>query len=426
MNDQRNHSLVRRIAYGALVSAVGCAVVLGIRAGRPAHDGARAIACAGGELEAAHHAAAGYLNRVAKPDGSFVYRVNPGAAAEPKRRYNMLRHAGAIYALSSYERRYPSASTQDTLRAASDFLVREAIGPIEGHDDLLAVWTRPEQVGGSKRLRAKLGGAGLALVALLGAREVGASSVPPETLNALGRFILFMQKPDGSLYSLYVPAEGGRSDSWTSLYYPGEAALGLVLLDELDPNPAWIDGATRALAWLARSRDGAEQVPADHWALLATARLLPRLDPGTSERTRLALIRHAEQVSESILDVLPSTDAARLEHTGFVDDGRTCPTATRLEGLLAALSFLPDEHEALRRRIAAAVGPGIAFLMRAQLNDGEHAGGIPRAIRRLDREPAHDHARFNERAGEIRIDYVQHTLSAMLAVERSPRACRGE
>ena len=57
-----------------------------------------------------------------------------------------------------------------------------------------------------------------------------------------------MQKEDGTFYSKYIPAEGGRSVRWTSLYYPGEAALGLLMLYEKDPSAAWIQAAANAIA----------------------------------------------------------------------------------------------------------------------------------------------------------------------------------
>lgn len=43
-------------------------------------------------------------------------------------------------------------------------------------------------------------------------------------------FIVSMQRHDGSLFSKRVPPVGGKE----SLYYPGEAALGLIDLYELD------------------------------------------------------------------------------------------------------------------------------------------------------------------------------------------------
>jgi hypothetical protein len=93
--------------------------------------------------------------------------------------------------------------------------------------------------------------------------------------------------------------------------------------------------------------------------------------------------------------------------------GAVTPTATRLEGLQAALTFLPSDHPIVPH-IHATVERGIDFLLRAQVKEGPHAGALPTSIAMLPDDGAPDTQRFNERATEVRIDYVQHSLSAMV------------
>jgi hypothetical protein len=111
-------------------------------------------------------------------------------------------------------------------------------------------------------LQAKLGGAGLGLAALLELEKVEPDFTPLEDLRRLGRFVLYLQKPDGDFYAKYIPSCGGRRDDWVSLYYPGEAALGLVLLYERDSDPAWLRDAAAAIAYLAHHRGGQTDIPA--------------------------------------------------------------------------------------------------------------------------------------------------------------------
>jgi len=59
---------------------------------------------------------------------------------------------------------------------------------------------------------------------------------PMGYLPKLGNFLLFRQKTDGSFYSKYLPEKGGRDDCWRFLYYPAEAALGLLMLYTKDPS----------------------------------------------------------------------------------------------------------------------------------------------------------------------------------------------
>ena len=52
---------------------------------------------------------AGYLMDACTANGRFVYRVNLDPAVVLKPRYNILRHAGAMYALALYHTRRPTA-----------------------------------------------------------------------------------------------------------------------------------------------------------------------------------------------------------------------------------------------------------------------------------------------------------------------------
>jgi len=360
-----------------------------------------------------------YLVRWCGPDGKFRYRVHLDPRVEPSPRYNVLRHAGAIYALGMYHGACPNEQVRSTLVRAGEFLRRECIAAVPGRDDLLAVWSPPELVLRDEPLQAKLGGTGLGLVALLMVERAAPGTTPPDELRKLGQFLVWLQKEDGSFYSKYIPAEGGRWDEWTSLYYPGEAALGLVMLHDQEPSPVWLETAAKALGHLARTRQGTDDVPADHWALIATARLMPVFDRYSMPVSRELLVQHAVQICEGMLsNQKPRPDDSTLAGC-FTGDGRTSPTATQVEGLLAALEFLPEEERELRARIEEAVARGLAFLLRAQVTSGEHVGGVPRAIGPLAGDfRLSDVEGFNRRAGEIRIDYVQHATSAMMQYNR--------
>ncbi|NNF43547.1 MAG: hypothetical protein HKO59_15450 [Phycisphaerales bacterium] len=362
--------------------------------------------------------ATGFLLRNCGSDGQFVYRINLDPESTVKPKYNMLRHAGALYALAEAVPRDPDPARCDAVRRAARFLVDVAVAEVPESGDLLAVWSPPGLTRSKRPLQAKLGGSGLGLLALTTLESAVPGSVPENVFAPLARFICFMQKEDGSFYSKYVPEQGGRRDRWTSLYYPGEAALGLVRLFERDGNSQWRDAAARALAYLARSRAGDESVPADHWALLATARLLEQTNGTDRSVERGVLIAHAVQVCESILrEQVWETDQPAFVG-GFASDGRTTPTATRLEGMLAALTFLPDADPELALRLRSSIDSAMGFLLPAILTDGPHAGGVPRAVMRFADDDPRNVRSFNRRATEVRIDYVQHALSAMMQYER--------
>lgn len=168
------------------------------------------------QLNQAIHLAADYLLKICDDKGKFVYRINLNPKVKPKRKYNMLRHAGTMYALAMYEQKYPNAKTLDTLVRASQFL-KKTIAPVPNKAGLLAVWSKSQMTGSKIPLQAKLGGTGLGLVALLSLEQIKPGTTPIEYLRKLGQFLVFMQKNDGSFYSKYVPSLGGKNDKWTSL-----------------------------------------------------------------------------------------------------------------------------------------------------------------------------------------------------------------
>jgi len=364
------------------------------------------------QIETAMDLAADYLCSQIKKEGQFVYRINLNNKVRVKPRYNILRHAGTIYALGTYNEVYPSQIAEEVILQAGDFL-RQQIEPVPDHLGCSAIWSHRKIHHRNRAKAAKLGGTGLGLVALLTEERLRPGATDPKILCELGNFLLLMQQPDGGFYSKYVPSKGGFDD-WVSLYYPGEAALGLVMLYEHDPNPKWLASASGAMEFLARTREGDKEVPADHWALLATSRLLSHIDNQVQRELHERLIGHTIQICNSILRSQQPLLNDPIRAGSFDDQGRTTPCATRMEGLQAALSYLPVEQAFLRKRIKESCDLGINFLLRAQIVQGYAMGGFPRSI--FGNPPFADQvaSKKDRRWPEIRIDYVQHALSALL------------
>lgn len=367
--------------------------------------------------------ASGYIERATGPDGRFVYvaDLRPDAELDPDE-YNTIRHAGTIYALAQAEARQPSERRRDAiLRSVRHF--RQTMAPPPGAvlplgEPMIAVWSQPEVHNGREIAQAQLGGVGLGLVGLVSVEGLMPGTTPREDLRAMGRFTRYLQRNSGEFWSQFVPARGGRDDSFKSLYYPGEAALGLTMLYELDRDPQWLAAAGKALVFLARERESQPltEIPHDHWALIATSKVLPHIEAFATPEARGLIMGHAVQVIEAMLAGVPR-DVDDPDLRGMLTfDGTLTPTATRLEGLLAMLPLLDGaEHAELRARVVAACHGGIAFLLAAQIREGELAGGIPRARKPLPEQMTKGAI---ARVGEVRIDYVQHALSAFIEYER--------
>ena len=363
------------------------------------------------ELDEAAVRAKTYLVGALNDDGSFVYRRNLDSGISVPPSYNLLRHAGAIYSLAMYEDAYGDDSTVPTMVQAAKFL-HATLGPIPGQENMLAVWSDPKLIHSDKELTAKLGGTGLGLIALLMTERHAPGTTPQDTLTQMGNFLLFMQRPDGGFVSRFR-ASIGKDFSWHSQYYPGEAALALVMLYEQTEDARYLKAAAESLAYMAQIRFGQPVVAADHWALLATERVLTHQQVLGQKPSKDLLIAHGAQITDSILVRRYSYPPDTVFHGALGGQARTTPTATRLEGLLAAYEFLPPQYGELRTIVEEVASDSVAFLVRSQVKKGEYVGAIPRAIKPMGGE-GEDVEKFNRRVGEVRIDYVQHALSAML------------
>ena len=329
--------------------------------------------------------------------------------------YNLLRHNGALYALTqSYQRLQRRPITTTTTNSKERAIDKERLlqviqqgvhylrdnallpPPSQQHPQhespLLAAWERqdlndPQSI----PTTAKLGGAGLALLALTQLDLIQEGAVPLQEVRALGNFIATLQNPRDGSFTCKYHWKTGPDDAWQSLYYPGEAALGLVELartevrllehppkqqrsgttttttkqqQQQDPYPQWLKLAKNTLLYLERYRREQpwEAIEPDHWALLATAQLLPLLHQQLQQKKEekdkdtkqedveyWLIYQHGIRVATAMIAnsaaaQAQGTDPKTHQHTYgcFTSDMRTCPTATRLEGLCTFLSRAGD------------------------------------------------------------------------------------
>lgn len=338
--------------------------------------------------------AAGYLENACGPEGKFKYAVSTRTRQESES-YNIVRHAGAIYALAMYNRSKPDRKAVEAMVRAARFMQKNYVRPGERYGQLAV---RSESIG--PRSDGELGPSALGLVALAEVRKVAPRVVSLNELQGLGLFLLSLQREDGSFVEKYNGELGPQQ--LDNLYYPGEAALGLVELYEADHAHQWADAALRALSSLAKDRGSLFITPPDHWFLIAAAELFSACKnhcPAWSEN----LPQYASKICDAIVREQLHNPSSFLDGA-FDQKGQTGPVAARMEGLLAVMRTVSDN--ALCSKMNATVKLGVAFLLRAQIKAGPFAGGLPTAV--LAGTPE---------SSEIRIDNVQHALTSWLVYE---------
>jgi len=329
-----------------------------------------------------------YLYMNCKKDGKFVYRVNTDPKINHPNTYNVLRHAGAIYALAKYGQLYNSAPTRRPLTRSLHWMKKTTIVKMKEIGGR-AIFTTRNITNKDEKGQAKLGTTALGVLAMIEANKLGCN-IKLSYIKDLCNFMCWMQKDDGSFYSKFFPATG-RDDS-SSQFYPGEVALALSELN----NKEYIRQAINALRYLALKRQELDdnEIKADYWSLMATASIFQYHD-WLKEYDWILLKNHARQIMNKIISNFNNT----------IKNGRTCPVSTHLEGLLTIFPFAETLLGENTRSYIKAIQTGIRYLLTAYQKDGSYVGGITRE---------YNSTKTNKRSTEIRIDYVQHALCAMI------------
>ncbi len=351
-----------------------------------------------------------YLKRAVRRDGRFIYsyRAQNDRVSD---RYNILRHAGTIYSMLEL---YEVTQDQELLEAAEralQFLVEQ----IESCPLSDQAGGDPEAVCVFEKSFVKLGGNALTVIALAKHAEVTGSNRHMRWIERLVLWMLATQSEDGE-FTAHKVHRNGELDDHVSQYYPGEALLALLRASQLRnsrrqstvANDRWLDAAARGARWLIEVRD--REVPDhrlnhDHWLLYALNELY-------RQRPEPLYLDHARRITSAILGLQNRRPIYPDWLGSYYVPPRSTPTATRSEGLAAAY-FMESDFGTPER--AAELLDGLKLGARFQL--GTQLG--PESVLYL---PVPQRALGGFRRSldsyEIRIDYVQHNISALLLLRR--------
>ncbi len=344
-----------------------------------------------------------WLAMIVQPAGAYHYIYDPDTNRYIDLEYNEVRHAGTTYALYQV---YDIARDPLLLAAAeraTDWIERHAVPAGPG---------RRTFVDPSGTLT-KLGGQALALVALLERRRVTGKTDADPLIADLSRFLVSMEVPDkpGQFFMAYTVADRRYHMVPASEYYPGETLLALTRLAQHFPGGSYLDVARRAAHYLVYQRDG--NLPAqgfaprdDHWLTIALSDLY-RLDPN-EDYWRVVGMQADRMIASqyTAADGYPARIGAAKRETGI----NYTSTATKGEALVAAWALAQVRGDVLAtERYAAAAMRTAQFQMRVQYLPAS-AALFARPDRLIGGWPgsASDHT--------IRIDYVQHNISALAGV----------
>ena len=342
-------------------------------------------------LVEAARAGGDYLLRVQKRDGDFNYYYDAAEDRFESRRYNIVRHAGAALSLFDLY-----SATRDSRYLESAQRAVRLLG---------TRFRRARGATGSYVLdydgKAKLGANGLALVALARQIDLDPRNGNRRSAEALAKLILALQRNDGS-FEMRYKLRANEQVLAESLYYPGEAMLGLIRLYGLNHDARLLDAARRGADFLIQRQQKMNSLPADAWFMQALEALY-----SIGHEKRYA--EHAIALAEAMISDQYTDDDPEGYAGGFGPGSpHGTPAASRAEGLVAAYRIARSTGHVRAAKIASALNASARFQLAQQLtadspgvrNPRLAAGGFREGITSM----------------KIRIDYVQHNVSSLLGI----------
>lgn len=340
-----------------------------------------------------------YLARAINHKGKFIYLYRPGRDDMPKK-YNILRHAGTIYAMLELYETTGDKKILSLAKRAIDYLV-ETIKPCPGRSKNLSCVIEMGYT--------KLGGNALAAIALAKYSQVTGDRKYLPVLLELGRWIKSVQKENGEFFIHKQSYPDGRITDFVSRYYPGEALLALVRIYNLESkHEIFLDAAEKGAKYLINSYDNdlsVSDLSNAHWILYALNELY-------RNRPDSMYLGHVLRLADAIVKTQNRKPVYPDWMGSYYRPPRSAATAVRTEALGSAYFLardfkFPDKAE----KYLNAIKLGITYQLYTQFR--------PETVLYL-KNPArclggfhHSLTNFN-----IRIDYIQHNLSGILALYR--------
>lgn len=180
--------------------------------------------------------AADYLADQVREDGSFIYGRYPRFDNEIDN-YNILRHAGTVWSLVCRYRMTGDAELAETIELAIGYMLSQLVYPDENTAYLYE----------AKADEIKLGGCGIAIVALTEYMDAFGSDKYLEVCREMGNGILSLMDQEKGTYYHVLNGDFSRKEEFRTVYYDGEATFALCRLYSVTGDQIWLDAAKAAV-----------------------------------------------------------------------------------------------------------------------------------------------------------------------------------
>lgn len=228
--------------------------------------------------------ASGFLIDQVKDDGSFVYGYYPRFDKNIDN-YNIVRHASTLWSLVCQYRMTGNEALVPVIDRAIDYMVENAI--VERNDEISYLYEE-------KSDEIKLGGCGVAVVALTEYMDAFGSDKYKDLAVKLGNGILTMLDQDSGEYYHVLDGEFIKKEQFRTVYYDGEATFALCRLYSLTSDEKWLNAAKSAVEHFI-SADYVQYK--DHWVAYSMNEITKYVD---DERYYTFALRNAQENLDTI------------------------------------------------------------------------------------------------------------------------------
>lgn len=228
--------------------------------------------------------ASGFLIDQVKDDGSFVYGYYPRFDKNIDN-YNIVRHASTLWSLVCQYRMTGNEELVPVIDKAVDYMVENAI--VERNDEISYLYEE-------KSDEIKLGGCGVAVVALTEYMDAFGSDKYKDLAVKLGNGILTMLDQDSGEYYHVLDGEFIKKEQFRTVYYDGEATFALCRLYSLTSDEKWLNAAKSAVEHFI-SADYVQYK--DHWVAYSMNEITKYVD---DERYYTFALRNAQENLDTI------------------------------------------------------------------------------------------------------------------------------
>jgi len=223
--------------------------------------------------------ASSFLIDQVKPNGSFVYGMYPRFDHDIDN-YNIVRHASTLWSLVCQYRMTGNKDLVSVIESAIDYMIDNAV---VYSDDNTAYLLE------DKSSEIKLGGCGVAVIALTEYMDAFDSDKYQEVAEKLGNGILTMLDQESGEYYHVLNKDYSHKEAFRTVYYDGEATFALCRLYKLTGDEKWLNAAKSAVEHFI---DADYVQYKDHWVAYTMNEITKYVD---DERYYTFALRNAQE-----------------------------------------------------------------------------------------------------------------------------------